>query len=51
MAGKRHHKVGKKHSGKRSKKSHSKVRLEPTLKHMGAHKGKKMRKSIRRKKG
>jgi hypothetical protein len=42
MARGRKHKVGKKHS----KKSH--VRLEPTLKHMGAHK--KVRKSIRRKK-
>lgn len=50
MARGRKHKVGKKAAHKRSKKSHSKVRLEPTLKHMGAHKGKKMRKSIRRKK-
>lgn len=41
MARGRKHKVGKKHGKKHS------VRLEPTLK----HEGKKVRKSIRRKRG
>jgi len=47
MARHRGHKVGKKHSKKHSRKGHKhSVRLEPTLKHGG----KKVRKSIRRKK-